>query len=106
MLYGSEICGTVSILSSKIKKADFKFENLLENFVCDKLHIEFLKMDKNSCNTAVIGEFGRYPLNIKVLVNTCKYFQRLLTTNSELLQCAYKESFAIPSHDRMSWFPA
>ena len=85
VLYGSEIWGTVTILSSKIKKADFKFGNLLENFLCDKLHIKFLKyiskMGKKSCNTAVISEFGRYPLNIKVLVNTRKYFQRLLTTN-------------------------
>ena len=36
VLYGSEIWGPVNILSSKIKKADFKFENLLENFLCDK----------------------------------------------------------------------
>ena len=35
--------GTLNILSSKIKKADFKFENLLENILCDKLHIKFLK---------------------------------------------------------------
>ena len=41
--YGSEIWGSVNILSSKIKKADFKLENLLETFVCDKLHIKFLK---------------------------------------------------------------
>ena len=32
VLYGSEIWGTVNILSSKIKKVDFKFENLLEAF--------------------------------------------------------------------------
>ena len=60
-------------------------------------------MGKKSCNTAVISEFGRYPLNIKVLVNTCKHFQRLLTTNSELLQCAYKESCTIASHDIVTW---
>ena len=106
VLCGSEIWGTVNILSSKIKKVDFKFENLLENFLCDKLHIKFLKyiskMGKKSCNTAVISEFGRYLLNIKDLVNTCKYFQRLLTTNSELLQCAYKESCTIASHDKVS----
>ena len=106
VLYGSEIWGTVNILSSKIKKADFKFENLLENFLCEKLHIKFLKyiskMGKKSCNTAVISEFGRYPLNINVLVNTCKCFQRLLATNSELLQCTYKESCTIASHDKVS----
>ena len=102
VLYGNEIWGTLNILSSKIKKADFKFENLLENFLCETLHIKFFKyiskMGTKSRNTAVISEFGRYPLNIKVLVNTCTYFQRLLTANSESLQYAYKESFIIASH--------
>ena len=42
MLYGSEIWGTVNILSSKIKKADFDLENLAEIFLCDKLQIKFL----------------------------------------------------------------
>ena len=96
----------MNILSSKIKKADFKFENLLENLLCDKLHIKILKyisgIGKNHAY-AVISEFGRYPLNVKVLVNTCKYFRRLLTTNSELLQYAYKESCTMASHDKMSW---
>ena len=43
VLYGSEMWGTVNILSSKIKKADFKFENLLEKILCDKFKIKFLK---------------------------------------------------------------
>ena len=51
VLYGSEIWGRVNILSPKIKKADFKFENLLENILCYKLHIKVLnyisKMGKN-----------------------------------------------------------
>ena len=62
--------------------------------MCDKLHIRFLNIpgiSKMSCNIANLGEFGSYPLSIKVLVYTCKYLKRLLTTESELLQCAYKE---------------
>ena len=43
LLYGGEIWGTVIILSSKIKKADFELENLVENFLCDKLQIKLLK---------------------------------------------------------------
>ena len=43
VLYGSEIWGTVNILSPKIKKADFSLEHLFENFLCDKLQIKFLK---------------------------------------------------------------
>ena len=96
VLYGSEIMGTVSILSSKIKKADFSLEHLFENFLCDKLQINFLKyiskINKKSANLAVISEFGRYSLCIKVISNTCKFLQRLLTTNSVLLQGAYKHT--------------
>ena len=35
--------GVVNILSSKIKKADLELENLLENFLCDKVQIKVLK---------------------------------------------------------------
>ena len=81
MLYGTEIWGTVNILSSKIKKADFELENLAENFLCDKLQIKFLKyisrMHKKASDIAVLSEFGRYPLYINALVNTCKYLHRL-----------------------------
>ena len=107
VLYGSEIWGTVNILSSKIKKADFTIENLFENFLCDKLQIKFLKfiskMNKKSTNIAMLSEFGRYPLCIKVITNTCNFLQRLLTTNSALLQDAYKESCQVASRGKMSW---
>ena len=82
VLYGSEILGTVNILSSKIKKADFTLEHLFENFLCDKLQIKLLKyiskIDKNAANLAVLSEFGRYSLCIKVSTNTCKFLQRLI----------------------------
>ena len=107
VLYGSEIWGTVNILSSKTKKADFSLERLFENFLCDKLQIKFLKyiskINKKSANLAVLSEFGRYPLCIKVITNTCKFLQRLLTTNSVLLQGAYKESSLIANNEKMSW---
>ena len=107
VLNGSEIWGTVNILSSKNKKTDFSLEHLFENFLCDKLQIKFLKyiskIDKKSANLAVLSEFGRYPLCIKVITNTCKFLQRLLTTNSVLLQGAYKESSLIATNKKMSW---
>ena len=107
VLYGSEIWGTVNILSSKIKKADFNLEQLFENFLCDKLQIKFLKyiskMNKKSTNIAILSEFGRYPLCIKVISNTCNFLQRLLTTDSALLKNAYKESCLISSREKISW---
>ena len=105
MLYGSEIWGTVNILSSKIKNADFELENLAETFLCGTLQIKFSKyisrMHKKLSNIAVLSEFGRYPLYINALVNTCKH--RLLTSNSELLQSTLKESCAIANHKSLSW---
>lgn len=107
LLYGSEIWGTVNILSSKIKKADFKLENLVENLLCDKLQLKFLKyisrMHKKAPNMGVLSEFGRYPLYINVLVNTCKYLHRLLTSASDLLHCTFKESCDISKRKKMSW---
>ena len=95
------------IQSSKIKKANFTLENLFENFLCDKLQIKFLKyiskISKQSVNIAVLSEFGRYPLCIKAISNTCNFLQRLLTSNSELLQHAYKESSFIASRGKISW---
>ena len=60
-------------------------------------------MHKKSSNIAVVSEFGRYPLHINALVNTCKYLYRLLTSTSELLQSTFKESCVIANHKRMSW---
>ena len=49
VLYGSEIWGTVNILSSKIKKAHFTLEHLFVKFLCDKLQIKCLKyISKNN----------------------------------------------------------
>ena len=46
---------------------------------------------KKPCNIANLSECGSYPLSIEVLIKTCKYLKRLLTTDSKLLLCAYKE---------------
>ena len=50
-----------------------------------------------------MSEFGRYPLYINALINTCKYLHRLLTSISELLQSTFKESCVIANHKRMIW---
>ena len=46
---------------------------------------------KKPYNIANLSEFVSYPLSINVLVKTCKYLKCLLTTDSELLQRAFKE---------------
>ena len=50
-----------------------------------------------------MSKFGRYPLYINTLVNTCKNLHRLLTSSSDFLQSTFKESCVIANHKRMSW---
>ena len=79
--------------------ADFSLEHLFENVLCDKLQIIYIsKINKKSANLAVLSAFG-----IKVIINTCKFLQRLLTTNSVILKGAYKESSLIATNEKMSW---
>ena len=40
----------------------------------------------------VFGEFGRFPIANKMLCNTIKYFQRLLSEHTNLLISALTES--------------
>ena len=47
-----------------------------------------LEVNRRSTNLAVIGELGRYPLYLEVLLNMIKYWARLtkLDTNVTVLQ--------------------
>ena len=59
------VCSISEIIIIKVLQARHHFSHGIEKVTCMLTTI------------AVISEFGKYPLNIKVLVNACKYFQRL-----------------------------
>ena len=61
------------------------------------------KIVRKSTNLAVLSEFSRYPLCIKVITNTCNFLKRLHTTNLVFLQGAYKESSLIATPEKVSW---
>lgn len=53
---------------------------------------------------AVIGELGRYPLFIEVIVNMFSYLSRLTSTEDKLLSEALLVSKSLSNHSKKSWF--
>ena len=57
--------------------ADFILEYLFQNFLYDKLQINFLKciskINKKSANLAVLSEFGRYYKHMQLFAETTYY---------------------------------
>jgi hypothetical protein len=54
---------------------------ICNNFVSEKVHMKIckyaLEVNRRFTNLAVIGELGRYPLYLEVLLNMIKYWARL-----------------------------
>ena len=91
MLYGSEIWGIFD--AKKLNKLkDSYLYKICNNFVSEKVHMKIckygLEVNRRSTNLAAIGELGRYPLYLEVLLNMIKYWARLtkLDTNVTVLQ--------------------
>ena len=83
-------------------------EKSVENLLCEKLHMKFLKfslgVNKKSTNVAVMGELGRYPLYINILLTVAKYYQRLTVAKSdELISSAFQESHKLYKNKKSSW---
>ena len=76
---------------------------------CDKLHMKFLKYicgtHKRATNYAILGELGRYPLYIDVLLNSIKYFQRLnmLADENKLVSKALHENLSMKENNKKCW---
>ncbi len=71
------------------------FDMKLDNNVYERMHSRFLKnvlnVNKYSSNSAVRGELGRFPLAIKILSLSLKYWHSMNTNSPNvLLKCALK----------------
>ena len=82
LLYGSEVWGTSMV--NKINKEERFLFNLSENMKQENVHIKFCKFSlgvgKRTTNIAVLGELGRYPLLLEVILNiqnVFRYFKHL-----------------------------
>ena len=85
---GSEIWNT-SDSKKLIEKGDCYFEKLCKELQTESVYLKLCKFSlgvgKRSTNMAVIGELGRYPLFIEVIVNMVSYLSRLTNTEDKLL---------------------
>ena len=106
LLYGSEVWGTSMV--NKINKEERFLFNLSKNMKQENVHIKFSKFSlgvgKRTTNIAVLGELGRYPLLLEVILNIFRYFKYLLKSEDVLLSEALKVSKSLKSLNINSWY--
>ena len=108
LLYGSEIWGMFS--ADKLNKLkDSYFNRLCYDLAAEKIHTKFckyvLEVGRRSTNIAVLGELGRYPLFLEVLLNMIKYLSYLSKSSStDLLYDAFVTSKLLHSENKACWY--
>ena len=107
LTYGSEIWGAFD--SKKLTdKGDCYFEKICKELQIELIHTKICKFSlgvgKRSSNMAVIGELGRYPLFIEIIVNMFLYLSRLEKTEDKLLSEALSVSKALSNQNKKSWY--
>jgi hypothetical protein len=104
--YGSEIWYLYGLKKFKLNKPWFLEENYDNNPV-EKVFLGFCKnllgVSRKSCNAAVRGEFGAYPLCIDIIVNSINFWQHLHDTDNKLLISARKTSEELHKNNKSSW---
>ena len=77
LLYGSEVWGTSMV--NEINKEERFLLNLSKNMKQENVHIKCCKFSlsvgKKTTNIAVLGELGRYPLLLELILNIFRYFK-------------------------------
>ena len=106
LLYGSEIWGQFP--PNKLhSKGDLYFSQLCKDSI-EKSHIKFckyiLQVSKRATNIAVMGELGRYPLYLEVLLNMVKYWFRLSEQTDSLIKEAFEESKNMFNKNKDCWY--
>ena len=93
---------------NKINKEERFLFNLSKNMKQENVHIKFCKFSlgvgKRTTNIAVLGELGRYPLLLEVILNIIRYFKYLLKSENVLLSEALKVSKSLKSLNINSWY--
>jgi hypothetical protein len=106
LLYGSEVWGTSMV--NTINKEERVLFNLSKIMKQENVHIKFCKFSlcvgKRTTNIAVLGEMGRYPLLLEVILNIFRYFKYLLKYEDVLLSEALKVSKSLKSLNINSWY--
>ena len=86
-----------SFIGKKLREGKDNFiSKLLSNLKQEHVHLKFWKyilgVGKWSTSLAIMGELGRYPLNIEIIIIMFKYLKRLYTNEDILLRNVFSES--------------
>ena len=63
-----------------------------------------LGIRQNSCNVAVYGELGRYPLYINRYIRIVKYWLRIINTDNIILRTVINTCLSDAHNGRINWF--
>lgn len=107
LLYGADIWGAFA--SKKLNTGGDTFiSKLFNNIKQESVHLKFCKymlgVGKRSTTLAVMGELGRYPLYLEIIVTMFKYLYRLSTTDDVLLSEAFTVSKNLNIQKKYSWY--
>ena len=104
-LYGSEIWANVPF--SRKPYNHNTIWQYVDSLPIESLHIKFCKytlgVNVKATNIAVMGELGRYPLGIDILVQMFKFHEHVQTHTNVLVLAAFKESNKIHDKGGLSW---
>ena len=87
--YASEICGFTK--SKELERIHLKF--------CKRL----LQVRSNTCNAAIYGELGRYPLYIGRYVRIIKYWFKIQNTENKILNSVYNQDVIACNIGHTNW---
>lgn len=109
LLYASEVWGIFD--ENKFARASERpIERVFKDLQIEKLNIQFCKfilgVSKKASNLAVMGELGRYPFYIDVIITMLKYWSHLHTIDASqdrLLSQALKENYLMFNNNQSCW---
>ena len=86
-----------------------KIIQIYDQFNCQKLNIKYCKfilgVHKISSSQAVLGELGRFPLFIDIIINLFKYYKRINDMEQDsLLYQALNECKTLHQSGKISWY--
>ena len=104
-LYGSEIWANMPFT-----KKSYNQETILkymDKLAVENLHTRFCKyilgVHSKATNSAVMGELGRYPLGVDILVHMLKFYDHLKAHTNVLVSSALQESVNLHEGGSRSW---
>lgn len=107
LLYASEIWGCFQ--SNKLNEPNNCYfsklcSDLQQENVHKKLCKYLLEVNKRATTIGVMGELGRFPIMIEVILNMLSYYARLYFSDNELLTQAFFASEQLSKDKKSSWF--